>query len=108
MTELSALAGSEGYAACDDDGGVLCLVCRAVYDEEGVEGRDLRHRAVGERERVLHALTGVVTIAVAGVAVDHKVAEQPRERARVLHRERDVGRGERNAGRDYLPGVPGP
>ncbi len=21
MTELSALAGSEGYAACDDDGG---------------------------------------------------------------------------------------
>ncbi len=24
MTELSALAGSEGYAACDDDGGPNC------------------------------------------------------------------------------------
>ena len=24
MTELSALAGSEGYAACDDDGGLYC------------------------------------------------------------------------------------
>ena len=24
MTELSALAGSEGYAACDDDGGLCC------------------------------------------------------------------------------------
>ena len=24
MTELSALAVSEGYAACDDDGGLYC------------------------------------------------------------------------------------
>ena len=24
MTELLALAGSEGYAACDDDGGLYC------------------------------------------------------------------------------------
>ena len=24
MTELSAKAGSEGYAACDDDGGLCC------------------------------------------------------------------------------------
>ena len=24
MTELPALAGSEGYAACDDDGGLYC------------------------------------------------------------------------------------
>ena len=24
MTELSALVGSEGYAACDDDGGLYC------------------------------------------------------------------------------------
>ena len=24
MTELSASAGSEGYAACDDDGGLYC------------------------------------------------------------------------------------
>ena len=24
MTELPALAGSEGYAACDDDGGLCC------------------------------------------------------------------------------------
>ena len=25
MTELSASAGSEGYAACDDDGGVFAF-----------------------------------------------------------------------------------
>ena len=29
MTELSALAGSEGYAACDDDGGSLRIVTLA-------------------------------------------------------------------------------
>ena len=30
MTELSALAGSEGYAACDDDGGLYCQKGRRV------------------------------------------------------------------------------
>ena len=34
MTELSALAGSEGYAACDDDGGLYCQKrpSRAFFD----------------------------------------------------------------------------
>ena len=34
MTELSALAGSEGYAACDDDGGLCCQKrpSRAFFD----------------------------------------------------------------------------
>ena len=34
MTELSALAGSEGYAACDDDGDLYCpkRLLRAFLD----------------------------------------------------------------------------
>ena len=34
MTELSALAGSEGYEACDDDGGLYCQKrpSRAFFD----------------------------------------------------------------------------
>ena len=34
MTELSALAGSEGYAACNDDGGLYCQKrpSRAFFD----------------------------------------------------------------------------
>ena len=34
MTELSALAVSEGYAACDDDGGLYCQKrpSRAFFD----------------------------------------------------------------------------
>ena len=34
MTELSASAGSEGYAACDDDGGLYCQKrpSRAFFD----------------------------------------------------------------------------
>ena len=47
MTELSASAGSEGYAACDDDGGLYCQKrpSRVFFDSlklpPGKPGREL-------------------------------------------------------------------